>query len=247
MCRKWEPSNFDLKATSIWSFPDRGSWATHSGEWRGNWSPYIPRNVILRYSREGDLVLDQFAGGGTTLIEAKLLNRNIVGVDINEKAIRSCKIKTNFELRDRKLGKVSIIKGDARSLNFINDCSIDLICTHPPYADIIRYSDGLTGDLSLLNVGDFNNQISLVAKECLRVLKKNKYCAILIGDARKNGFIEPISFNLMNTFMSVGFKLKEIIIKEQHNCRNTEKWIETSKKRNFLMIKHEFLFIFKKD
>ena len=40
-----------------------------------NWSPYIPRNILLRYSKEGDLVLDQFAGGGTTLVEAKLLNR----------------------------------------------------------------------------------------------------------------------------------------------------------------------------
>ena len=81
--KKWEPDDFELEMTTHWSFPNRGNWATHDAKWRGNWSPYIPRNIILRYSQEGDLVLDQFVGGGTTLVEAKLLNRNIIGVDVN--------------------------------------------------------------------------------------------------------------------------------------------------------------------
>lgn len=82
---KWEPDDFELQTTTMWSFPDRG-----------NWSPYIPRNLILRYSKEKDLILDQFAGGGTTLIEAKLLNRNIVGVDVNDIALERCREKNKF-------------------------------------------------------------------------------------------------------------------------------------------------------
>ena len=58
----WEPDNFNLEATTIWSFPNRGKWATHNPKYRGNWSPYIPRNIILRYSMAGDYVLDQFLG-----------------------------------------------------------------------------------------------------------------------------------------------------------------------------------------
>ena len=77
-----QPNNFQLEPTTVWSFPDRGSWATHSGKYRGNWSPYVPRNLILRYSKPKDWVLDQFIGSGTTLVEAKLLNRNAVGVDM---------------------------------------------------------------------------------------------------------------------------------------------------------------------
>ena len=57
-----QPNKFDLEETSIWSFPNRGKWATHSGKYPGNWSPYIPRNLILRYSKPGDWVLDQFLG-----------------------------------------------------------------------------------------------------------------------------------------------------------------------------------------
>lgn len=63
---KLEPENFNLERSSVWRFPNRGNWATHDGNYRGNWSPYIPRNVILRYSKEGDLILDQFVGSGTT-------------------------------------------------------------------------------------------------------------------------------------------------------------------------------------
>ena len=54
---KWEPEDFELEMTTHWSFPKRGDWATHDAKWRGNWSPYIPRNILLRYSKEGDLVV----------------------------------------------------------------------------------------------------------------------------------------------------------------------------------------------
>ena len=94
---KWEPDDFELEMTTHWSFPKRGDWATHDAKWRGNWSPYIPRNILLRYSEERDLVLDQFAGGGTTLVEAKLLNRNIIGVDVNDVALARCTEKVDFE------------------------------------------------------------------------------------------------------------------------------------------------------
>ncbi|UQK61585.1 TRM11 family SAM-dependent methyltransferase [Ezakiella coagulans] len=242
---KTGPEDFELEMTSHWTFPNRGNWATHDAKWRGNWSPYIPRNIILRYSKEGDLVLDQFAGGGTTLVEAKLLNRNIIGVDVNDLALNRCVEKTDFEI-DSEMGKVYIKKGDARNLDFIKDNSIDLICTHPPYANIINYSEGITEDLSLLNVKDFLVEMEKVASESFRVLKKGKFCAVLMGDTRKNGHVIPLGFKTMEVFQNVGFKLKEIIIKEQHNCKATGFWKTNSVKYNFLLLAHEYLFIFHK-
>lgn len=242
---KWEPDDFKLETTSCWSFPDRGNWATHDGKWRGNWSPYIPRNIILRYSKEGDYILDQFAGGGTTLVEAKLLNRNIIGVDCNDKALKRCKSKVDFNYEPAK-GKVLLKKGDARELYFIKDNSIDLICTHPPYANIIKYSNDLEADLSHYNVNDFLKQMKKVASESFRVLKNNSYCAILMGDTRVNGFVVPLSFKVMELFQNSGFHLKETIIKQQHNCKSTGYWTELGKKNNFLLLAHEYLMIFKK-
>lgn len=243
--KKWQPDDFELEMNTVWSFPKRGDWATHDAKWRGNWSPYIPRNILLRYSQEGDLVLDQFAGGGTTLVEAKLLNRNIIGVDVNDIALERCTVKTDFELEEAK-GKVYIRKGDARNLNFIPDESVDLICTHPPYANIIEYSENIAEDLSKLKVKEFLVEMEKVAKESYRVLKKGKFCAILMGDTRQKGHVIPMSFEVMKIFEAVGFKTKEIIIKEQHNCKATGFWKTNSVKYNFLLLAHEYLFVFKK-
>lgn len=242
---KWQPDDFELEMTTHWSFPVRGNWATHDAKWRGNWSPYIPRNIILRYSKEGDLVLDQFAGGGTTLVEAKLLNRDIIGIDVNDDALARCREKTAFEYV-LSTSKVSIQKGDARRLDGILDESIDLICTHPPYADIIKYSNGLDADLSQLKIVDFLEEMKKVAAESYRVLKKGKFCAVLMGDTRQNGHMIPMSFEVMRIFENAGFKLKELIIKEQHNCKATGYWKTNSVKYNFLLIAHEYLFVFKK-
>ena len=242
---KWEPEDFELEMTTHWSFPKRGDWATHDAKWRGNWSPYIPRNILLRYSEENDLVLDQFAGGGTTLVEAKLLNRNIIGVDVNETALARCREKINFEHSGAN-GKVYLYKGDARTLDFIKDNSIDLICTHPPYADIIKYSEDIEADLSHLKVKDFLIAMRDVAAESYRVLKKDKFCAVLMGDIRQKGHMIPMSFEVMKLFQSAGFKLKELVIKEQHNCKATGYWKTNSVKYNFLLIAHEYLFIFRK-
>ncbi len=247
--KKWVPDNFELEMTTVWSFPDRGKWATHDGKWRGNWSPYIPRNIIMRYSHEGDLVLDQFAGGGTTLVEAKLLNRDIIGIDVNDIALARCKEKVEFR-HENSNGKVYIKKGDARNLSFIPDQTIDLICTHPPYADIIKYSKELgldiPEDLSNFEINSFLEEMKKVASECFRVLKKGKFCAILMGDTRKKGHMIPMSFDVMKIFEKAGFKLKELIIKEQHNCRATGYWKSNSIKYNFLLIAHEYLFVFRK-
>lgn len=242
---KWEPENFELEMTTHWSFPQRGDWATHDAKWRGNWSPYIPRNIILRYSKEKDLILDQFAGGGTTLVEAKLLNRDIIGIDVNDVALNRCKEKIDFH-HEGADGKVFLRKGDARNLDFIPDDSIDLICTHPPYANIIEYSENIEEDLSHLKTNEFLEEMKKVASESYRVLKKDKFCAVLMGDTRKNGHMIPLSFYVMQVFENAGFKLKEMIIKEQHNCKATGFWKTNSIKYNFLLIAHEHLFIFRK-
>lgn len=66
----FEPKEFALEKTTVWSFENREKWATHRGNYRANWAPEIPRNLILRYTNPGDLVLDQMVGSGTFPIEA---------------------------------------------------------------------------------------------------------------------------------------------------------------------------------
>ena len=237
-----QPNNFKLESTTVWSFPDRGSWATHSGKYRGNWSPYIPRNLMLRYSNPSDWVLDQFMGSGTTLVEAKLLNRNAVGVDINPQSVSIS--ETNLQFQCETYSKIFTRNGNATDLNFIKDSRIDFICTHPPYANIIKYSKGIEGDISLLGVEEFLTEMQTVADESFRVLKRGKMCAVMIGDLRKAGKVVTLGFRMMECFQQAGFTNKEIIIKEQHNCHSTVYWEQQM--TNFLLLAHEYIFVFQK-
>ena len=77
-----------------------------------------------------------------------------------------------------------------------------------------------------------------VAEESIRVLKPGRYCAILIGDTRRNKHYVPIAFRVMQAFLDVGFILKQ--------CKTTPFWRKKSVKHNFLLLMHEHLFIFRK-
>lgn len=251
--KKWQPPCFVEETSTVWSFKQRGDWVTHNGDYRGNWSPYIPRNIILKYSKPGDVVLDYFSGGGTTAVESKLLSRRCTAIDINEAAVEITRdnlkfkpISGLFDGEETAAYEPIVSVGDARSLSGITDSSIDLICTHPPYAGIIKYSTGLEGDLSSLPVNQFLVEMMKVANESLRVLKPGSKCAILIGDARKTKHVVPIGFETIRVFLDAGFILKELIIKRQHNCRATGYWYTSSVKHNFLLLAHEYLPIFEK-
>ncbi|MCX8189549.1 MAG: DNA methyltransferase [Nitrososphaeria archaeon] len=269
----YSPTIFKLETTTVWSFPNRGKWATHylNAKYRGNWAPQVVRNLILRYSEPGETILDAFIGSGTTLIECKLLGRNGIGVDINKDAIMLSWDRLNFNYspttktqtiltytEEQNRGQeirgeptrtiIRLYHGDARNLDKIRDNEIDLIVTHPPYANIISYTgkeETKEGDLSkIMSISEFILEMEKVAKEFYRVLKPGKYVAILVGDTRKHKHYVPIAYKIMQKFLNIGFILKEDIIKLQHNMLGTISWKE--KENDFYLIVHEHLFIFRK-
>ena len=260
-------------SSTIWSFPTRGSWATHRGNYRGNWPPQIPRALMLMYTKPGDLVLDQMIGSGTTCIEARLLGRNCIGVDINYNAAILTlhrlyyleEYAENRQKQDLTLSDLSevqnttvlnilnswnmIYQGDARNLNKIENESIDLIATHPPYFNIIKYGERKIeeGDLSKTRKLEiYLLWMSRIAKESYRVLKPGKYCGILIGDTRIHKHYVPISHYVLQVFLEAGFILKEEVVKIQHKMKTTREIWNRTKGKDFLLIYHEKLFILRK-
>jgi len=268
--KEYQPKDFALETTNVWSFPERGTWATHQGNFRGNWPPQMARNIIIRYSKPGETVLDQMCGSGTTLIECKLLGRNAIGVDINPDCIMLTLDRLNFNYTplDPNYPKITIktYVGDARNLDLIEDESIDLIATHPPYANIIPYSKKkkIPGDLSAVHsIDEYIEGMREIAKESYRVLKPGRYCAILVGDTRIHRHHVPIAFRTMKAFLEAGFILREDIIKYQWKTKTTrEKWqgltkvadvcwvdIDKNTRRyymDFYLLYYEHLFVFRK-
>ena len=241
-----ENISYSSECTTVWSFPERGNWATHNSKYRGNFAPQIARNTIEMYSEKGDNILDPMVGGGTTLIEAKLLARNAIGIDINPEAIKLTKKALNFNHHPQSKQKVQV--GDARNLSFLKDNSFDLVLTHPPYMNIIKYSEGrIPEDLSSISsLPKFCDEIEKIARELFRILKPDRFCAILIGDTRKGKHYVPLAFHVMQRFLKVGFVLKEDIVKVQHNCASTERWRAKARRDKFYLIMHEHLFVFRK-
>jgi DNA modification methylase len=169
-----------------------------------------------------------------------------LGLDINPEFVALCEKALKFTHHPASKQKVKV--ADARDLSFLKDNSFDLVLTHPPYMNIIKYSEGkIPSDLS--NIGSlpkFCDEIEKIAAELFRVLKPDRYCAILIGDTRRGRHFVPLAFNVMQRFLKVGFVLKEDIVKVQHNCSYTRRWEWKAKRDKFYLIMHEHLFVFRK-
>jgi len=246
----FEPKEFALEKTTVWSFENRGKWATHRGNYRANWAPEIPRNLILRYTNPGDTVLDQMVGSGTTLVECKLLGRNGIGIDINLDALMVAWNRLDFVYTNMNSWQ-RLYLGDARNLDFeiIPRGSVDLVATHPPYADIVPFSkqQRIEGDISHVHsIDEFILCMKDIARQSFEVLKPGKHCAILIGDTHRHKHYVPIAFRVMEAFLDVGFILREDVIKRQwHTETMRGRWKE-SHNHDFLLIFHEHLFIFRK-
>jgi DNA modification methylase len=255
----WSPKGFKLESNTIWDFPHRGDWAVHKGDYRGNWPPQLARNLIEKYSGEGDLVADLFIGGGTTLIEAWLLKRQSFGLDLSKLAVQT----TNGRLDEMEGASRSssdicldpkwrpiVVLGDA--LNYrkiaaamqldLNHAS--LVCVHPPYLNALQYTKDDDDDLSRISEPrEFIRRMGFLANEIHRALPTGGTCAILMGDVRKAGKLISLGYETLNQFTSVGFDLQDIIIKTQHRDRSSEFYVKNDKR---LLLSHEYLFILRK-
>lgn len=79
--------------------------------------PQIPRSLIERYTRKNDIVFDPFCGSGTTLLEAALLSRNAIGIDINPLAVLISEAKTTpLDVDELRLA-IRLVKEKAKNGN----------------------------------------------------------------------------------------------------------------------------------
>ena len=83
----------EILTDSLWVIPSRDNAGKHSGFYHGNFIPQIPHQLILRYSKEGEIIFDPFLGSGTTAFEAENLKRNFIGIDIQEGLVNQLKSK----------------------------------------------------------------------------------------------------------------------------------------------------------
>jgi len=186
---------------------------------------------MLRYTQPDSLVWDPMAGSGTTLDVAKQLGRRCIASDLNP--IRG-----------------DIVKGDAQ--NFLLPDLADLIILHPPYFDIIQFSED-DQDLSNCATLDlFLYMLERVGENLDRGLKAKGWLALVVGDYYRDGQLVPLGYLCAEIWRIAlkNYKLKVDYIKDiQGNAQDntTNLWYYRHNKNGTAVFKHEHIFVFRKE
>lgn len=246
--------NSEVWTDSLWIISERDKSGKHDNFYHGNFVPQVPRQLILKYTKAGDVVFDPFVGGGTTAYEAESLGRHLIGVDIQPELIDIVKSKM-----DNKEYFSELITGDSTDaktydnikeiLHKRNRKHIQLAILHPPYADIIRFSDNENDLSNKKTISDFLVGFSLVIKNTLSLLEKNRYLAIVMGDKYSKGEWIPLGFYCLMEAQKLGLTLKSVIVKNMTGNRAKQNkeglWKYRSLSSDYHVFKHEYIFIFK--
>ncbi len=249
----------DIRTDSLWLIGRRDTENGHKNGFWGNFVPQIPYQFICRFTRKGDWVLDPFAGGGTTLVEGRRLDRNVLGFEINPK---TC-VATKQVLDDAKRflkpdigAEAHLICGDSISLDYKAELQkfgiskVQLVMLHPPYWDIIKFGSD-TNDLSNAEtLQDFLNEFQIIVKKSAEVLEKGRYLAIVIADKYANGELVPLGFYVMQAAKKENLKLKSIIVKNFDATKGKQNqqalWRYRALVNGLYLFKHEYIFLFRK-
>src|SRR6266508_2231032 len=245
----------DIYTDSLWLVNRRDGSGAHTAGYWGNFIPQIPHQMMRRYTRPCDWVLDPFAGAGTTLIEARRLGRNSIGVELQDAVVARARELIDAEPNSR--GVVSeLIAGDSLATDYPallgrhGQASAQLAILHPPYFDIIKFSDDPRDLSNAASVGDFLDLISRVVENIVPVLDAGRYLALVIGDKYAKCEWIPLGFQTMNVVLERGFTLKSIIVKnfEETAGKRSQKelWKYRALAGGFYVFKHEYIFVFRK-
>lgn len=245
----------DLKTDSLWLFSKRDRSGSHSGKYWGNFIPQIPNQLLRRYTKKGDWVLDPFSGGGTTLIECRHLKRNVLGLDISPDAIKETEEKLAGEENNNSTC-VDVICANSLKFDYeeyLNKKGIknfQFVILHPPYWDIIKFSDD-PDDLSNCSESeDYLRMIGELIDKIYGFLEEDRFLALVIGDKYNKGEWTPLGFYAMQEIQKRGLKLKSIIIKNFEETRGKmqqkELWRYRALAGGFYIFKHEYIFLFRK-
>jgi hypothetical protein len=243
---------------SLWLIDGRDRSGGHQLDYHGNFIPQIATQTYLRYTKEGDIVLDLFLGSGTSAIEAMRLDRRMVGVELKPDLVEYVRGKIPPELLD---DRIHVLGGDSsqeetvtrvcEALATMNAEHAQLLILHPPYHDIIRFSD-LSGDLSNTPTLDgFLDLFETVARRGFDLLEPGRFAVLIIGDKYTKGELIPLGFYCMERMQRAGFCAKGIVVKnitgnEVGKGRDSNLWRYRALAGGYYIFKHEYVIIFQK-
>ncbi len=145
--KNWQ--ELDINTDSLWIISQRDKTGKHKNGYHGNFIPQIPNQLIQRYTKKDDIVLEPFMGSGTTLFECEKLNRKYIGFDINPTMldyVNNSMIDSSFENNFyinycNSLDSFEVNQNIEKANEKFNTKSVQFVLMHPPYMDIVKFTD----------------------------------------------------------------------------------------------------------
>ncbi len=224
-----------IMTTTLWEYPSQHYGAGIQGDknYAGATPGWVIWQVLSRYTRPGDVVVDPMCGSGTTLDVCKDLGRTGVGFDLVPR-------------------REDIGQADARSLP-LEDASADFVFVDPPYSTHIDYSDDPSCIGKLDAGGDdhgaaYYGAMERVIGEIHRVMRDRRYMALYVSDSfRKGRPFMPIGFELFS-MLRRRFKPVDIIAVARGNAKlGRGNWHKSAEEGNYFLRGFNYLFIMKKE
>ena len=173
--------------------PKREFLPKNSSTFHGLFIPEIPYQFILRFTKKNETVWDCFGGSGTTYKVAKLLERKCI-------------------INDLSPLEPFIQPGD--SLNFNPQTNAQILFMHPPYHNIVKYSQKKACGSNCISIDDFLKWFEKVVQNCIRYLDKNRFLILVCGNIYQESEEHTLGVWCKDIVRNEGFKLKSHIIKD---------------------------------
>jgi len=248
----------EIWTDSLWQIDSRDRSGGHSLDYHGNFVPQIATQAYLRYTKTDDIVLDLFLGSGTSAVEAERLDRRLIGVELKPELVEYVRTKVAPEILDTR---IHLLAGDSTQLRTAERVHAalakmgadyaQLLMLHPPYHDIIRFSDNPADLSNSTNLDMFLDMFETVAAHGFGLLEPERFAVLVIGDKYAKGELTPLGFQCMACMQQVGFTLKAVIVKnitgnERGKGQRANLWRYRALAGGYYIFKHEYVMVFRK-
>lgn len=216
-----------LLTSSLWQFENADDEDGQTRAYHGCFIPQVPRQLLQRFTRAGDTVLDPFAGSGTTAVEALKLGRHSINLDLySDKTGAICQRTAQAALPEGQircrayaytadaLSKGQLDATVGRALGFDGQQYVQLVILHPPYHNAVKFGDQAEDLSNSYGPTHFLTRFSVVLGNCLRWLEPGRHCAIVIGDVYLGGKFHSLTAGCIQAALSHGLKMKAHIVKD---------------------------------